>query len=141
MENASKALLMAGGILIALLILSALVIFFTNLAEYQTNQDNSKLATQIAEFNDQYEPYNKENLTLMELKSVYNKILDNNQKATEAGVAEDKINTNIPTIYPAITGNWSDIVQDEKKTRRFVCTGIKYRSDGRICEINFVKTK
>lgn len=134
MENASKALLMAGGILIALLILSSLVIFFTNLAEYQTNQDNSKLATQIAEFNDQYEPYNKENLTLMELKTVYNKILDNNQKAIKE---EDKIDTNIDKIYPDITGDWSDISQDKKKTRRFSCTSIEYRSDGRICAIDF----
>ena len=133
MENASKALLMAGGILIVLLILSSLVIFFTNLAEYQTNQDNSKLATQIAEFNDQYEPYNKENLTLMELKTVYNKILNNNQKAdTDA----DNIETNIPDIYKNIT-SWSNIAQDTKKTIRFNCTGIEYRSDGRICKINF----
>lgn len=139
MENASKALLMAGGILIALMILSALVIFAINLSEYQNNQNDNKVATIIAEFNNEYEPYNKNNLTLMEIKTVYNKILDNNLKAdTEA----DKIATNIPEIYPAITGNWSDIVQDEKKTRRFNCTGIEYRSsDGRISKINFVKTK
>ena len=136
MENASKALLMAGGIFIALMILGSLIMLFTNLSDYQTSQDKSTLASQIAEFNDQYEPYNKKDLTLMELKTVYNKILDNNSKAD---TDKDKIATNIEAIYPNITGNWSDITQDEKKTMRFNCTGIEYREDGRIKKIEFVQ--
>lgn len=137
MENASKALLMAGGIFIALMILGAIVMLFTNLADYQNKQGDLELTAQIAEFNNQYEPYNKKNLTLMELKTVYNKIVDYNSKAD----VDEQIETNIPDIYSDLTGNWSDIVQDEKKTRRFDCTGITYRSDGRISAINFKQVK
>ncbi len=78
MENASKALLMAGGILIALLILGALIMMFTSLQDYQNTNDAQTKNSQIAQFNNQFEPYNKDNLTLMELKSVYNKIESNN---------------------------------------------------------------
>lgn len=83
MENASKALLMAGGILIALLILGALIMMFTSLQDYQNTNDARTKNTQIAQFNNQFEPYNKEGLTLMELKSVYNKIESNNKQHPE----------------------------------------------------------
>ena len=81
MENASKALLMAGGILIALLIIGSLVLLFANLQDYQNKTDISSKQSQIAEFNNQFEPYNKKDLTLMELKSIYNKIISNNTTA------------------------------------------------------------
>ena len=69
---------MAGGILIALLILGALIMMFTSLQDYQNTNDAQTKNSQIAQFNNQFEPYNKDNLTLMELKSVYNKIESNN---------------------------------------------------------------
>ena len=76
MENATRALTMAGGILIALMILGALFLMFNNLSSYQNQNDTSTKSTQIAEFNNQFEPYNKDDLTLMELHSVYNKGVD-----------------------------------------------------------------
>ena len=89
MENATRALTMAGGILIALMILGALFLMFNNLSSYQNQNDTSTKSTQIAEFNNQFEPYNKDNLnnkdnlTLMELHSVYNKVNSNNTKNPE----------------------------------------------------------
>ena len=61
MENATKALVMAGGILITILIIGALYLMFSNLAEYQNSKDDLNKASQIAEFNNQFEPYNKVN--------------------------------------------------------------------------------
>ena len=68
MENATRALVMAGGILIALMILGALLLMFNNLSSYQNSNDANTKSSQIAEFNNQFEPYNKKDLTLMELK-------------------------------------------------------------------------
>ena len=59
MENASKALLIAGGILLALLIIGSLVLLFSNLQDYQNKTNISVRQSQIAEFNNQFEPYNK----------------------------------------------------------------------------------
>ena len=43
MENASKALLMAAGVLIALIIIGALLLMFNNLSNYQeTNTQNTR---------------------------------------------------------------------------------------------------
>ena len=65
MENASKALLMAGGILIALLILGALIMMFTSLQDYQNTNDAQTKNSQIAQFNNQFEPYNKDGKTII----------------------------------------------------------------------------
>lgn len=132
MENAAKALLMAGGILIALLVMGALVLLFSNLSDYQNKTDASVKQSQIAEFNNQFEPYNRNDVTLMELKSLYNKILSNNAKS------EYKIDTNILSIYPNINADFLDIDEDEKIHRRFKCINIKYENaDGRISKIEF----
>ena len=135
MENASKALLMAGGILIALMIIGSIVLLFANLQDYQNKNDISIKQSQIAKYNNQFEPFNKKDLTLMELKSVYNKIESNNKKYPEY-----TITTNIESIYPNITLNFSQIEEEEKINRVFKCTNIKYNNlDGRISEMNFAE--
>ena len=109
MENASKALIMAGGILIAMLIIGSLVLLFTSLADYQNNESINAKQSQVAEFNNQYEPFNKDNLTLNELKSIYNKIISNNKKFPEY-----TIGTNIKTVYPNIENDFSEIEEEQR---------------------------
>lgn len=134
MENASKALLMAGGILIALLVIGALVLMFSNLQDYQIKTNASNQQTEVANFNNQFEPYNKNNLTLMELKSVYNKIISNNSKYPEY-----YIDTNIyPNVYDKIKKSFSQIEESDKITKVFKCTSIEYKNpDGRISKMIF----
>lgn len=89
MDNASKALIMAGGLLIALLIISALVLMFSNLSAYQTTNIESTRDSQIVEFNNKYESYNKKNLRGSELYSLLNMVVDYNRRQTTAGVQQD----------------------------------------------------
>ena len=51
MENASKALVMAGGILIALLVVGALMLMINQVSYYQKSESTSEKAQQQAEFN------------------------------------------------------------------------------------------
>ena len=69
MENASKALIMAGSVLIALMIIGALILTFSNLTAYQETNTRSTRSTQMAEFNSQYE----------------NKAIDYNRRESSAG--------------------------------------------------------
>ncbi len=163
MENASKALLMAGGILIALLILGALIMMFTSLQDYQNSNDARTKNTQIAEFNNQFEPYNKDGLTLMELKSVYNKIeSNNNQHSKDINGNIDRksgyfIDDNIEEIFKkeieikrgGVTVKGRILFEDFKNSfktledqfkqyARFKCTEIEYNNpEGRISKIFF----
>ena len=136
MENATRALTMAGGILIALMILGALFLMFNNLSSYQNSNDASTNNSQRAEFNNQFEPYNKDNLTLMELKSVWNKIQSNNSKNPEYF-----IETNIDSIYANIDKDFTSLPEEDKQKRVFGCTNIGYDSEGRINKMEFKKIK
>ncbi len=81
MENASKALIMAGSVLISLIVISLLVASFTSLKGMQQTQKSVTREEQIAEFNNQYEVYAR-NLYGSEILSLINKI--NNYNKTEA---------------------------------------------------------
>ena len=55
MENASKALIMAGSVLIALMIIGALLLMINNLSSYQETDTKTARDAQVVEFNNQYE--------------------------------------------------------------------------------------
>jgi hypothetical protein len=85
MENASKALLMAGGILIALLIIAMLLYSFSSMSGYFDEKNSQEETEQLTEFNNQFEAYNRKLLRGTEVISVMNKVLDNNKKYGEDG--------------------------------------------------------
>lgn len=82
MENASKALIMAGGVLIALIIIGILVAFFNNLSDWQKISQTSEKVEQITEFNKQYDVYSR-NVYGSELLSIANKIDDYNKRESD----------------------------------------------------------
>jgi len=83
MENITKALLIAAGILFAVLILSLLVMFGGQLSGYFAEQHNSKIIEQDAEFNAQFENYNGQTIRGNELISIMNKIVNYNVSIAE----------------------------------------------------------
>lgn len=58
MENISRALLIAGGILITMLIVSLLVFARTQWGKYQKRKDDAQNSEQVAKFNERFEAYN-----------------------------------------------------------------------------------
>ena len=80
MENASKALLMAGGILIALMVISALRLMFNQIGDYEKAQTISEKNSQIVEFNKEYTQYTYDDIKGYELISVINKAINFNGK-------------------------------------------------------------
>lgn len=98
MENASKALIMAGGVLMALMVIGILVISFNNLSEWQKLEQSGEETKQAAEFNKQYEAYLR-NVYGSELLSIASKVDDYNKRE-----AENKGYTKIE-LYVQITSN------------------------------------
>ena len=78
MENASKALLMAGGILIAVLIIGVLIYSFGTMSGYFSAEQDIEAAQQLKIFNDQYESYNRKLLRGTDVISVMNKAININ---------------------------------------------------------------
>ena len=79
MENASKALLMAGTILISLMVISALVFAYRDLTSEKRQEAENQKVEEIAEFNKSFESYEKD-LKGTQIFSLANKITDYNEK-------------------------------------------------------------
>lgn len=80
MENATKALLIAGGVLIAIIILTILVKTYGNIGAFQRQQMSQEEAEQIEEFNKDYTKYDGQYVYGTEVITIINKILDYKEK-------------------------------------------------------------
>ena len=78
MENASKALLIAGGILLAMLVMALLVLLNNNVQTLKTAQLEKAYQEELTAFNMQFEAYNKKIMYGTDVISVVNKAIANN---------------------------------------------------------------
>ena len=85
MENASKALLMAGGMLIAILTITLLVMMFNRIGIFYSNEDNVASEEEIVKFNLEYEAYNRDDVRGTELFSLLNKVANYNDRKSNIG--------------------------------------------------------
>lgn len=83
MEDAAKALLIAGGMLILILVISLLVVFRGQLAAYMEQQHDEKLIRQAVEFNNKFADYQGKDVRGNELISIMNRIIDYNSLQAE----------------------------------------------------------
>lgn len=125
MENASKAIIMAGGILIGVIILSVLVLVFTPIGRVYEEQGASLSVEQLEKYNRQFNTFDK-SLYGSELISLKNLVEDYNfrvlQDADKNYIEENKIivyvkiyNFTIDEIKDDVTGK---IIKKKKyKTR------------------------
>lgn len=80
MENATKALLIAGGVLIAIIIITLLVRTYGNISNFQRQQLTQEEAQQIAEFNSEYTKYANQYVYGTEVITIINKTVNHYQK-------------------------------------------------------------
>ena len=85
MENASKALIMAGGILITILVVSLLVLFWNQVSDYKKTSSDAEKEAQLSTFNEQFTQYARTDLRGVDLISLVNKVINYNSKNTGAG--------------------------------------------------------
>ncbi|MCI9286875.1 MAG: hypothetical protein HFJ57_02665 [Clostridia bacterium] len=164
MENASKALMIAGGVLIALMIITLLVYMFTSMSDVFKSEDEIKRIEELEAYNKEYESYNRKLLRGADIISLMNKAISNNKKYED--VLEEyrmqiefimkeeivytktgKSNTgkfevgktyNIES-FASIRNNQEAF--NDFKRRVFDCTGTEYNELGRICKMKFTERK
>lgn len=78
MENASKALIIAGGILIALLVASGLIVMWTQISNYSNEEADRKKEEQLIRFNQEYATYDRDNVLGSDILTLSNKAKDYN---------------------------------------------------------------
>ena len=79
MENAAKALLIAGGILISIIIISLFLTMYNRMSSFQKKQESEKEFAQISTFNSGFEAYNKKVMYGTDIISLMNKAIENNK--------------------------------------------------------------
>ena len=143
MENATKALLMAAGILIGILILSLVAYLYTSFSQTaaEVNQRNER--QQLVQFNTQFTTYlGNENLTIYDVITVTNTAKENNNEYQDVN--------NYNTYYQITVFIGSDRIDNESQEElenriksngldtKYVCTGIEYHdASGRVSKVTF----
>lgn len=142
MENASHALLIAGGILLAILIITMLVYMLGNINEFKKAEAEEKEIEYLAAWNSEWQSYNKSLLYGAEVLSVVNKAQQNNREYenNEKYTVEIKIIENNRTVAEikqdgTITNK---IYIEKRKTNIFRCKKMQISQEtGRIKWIEF----
>lgn len=80
MENASKALAIAGSILIGIMIIAVLILMVNNIGGVEQKSEEQKRQEQILAFNKEYESYVKTLMRGTDVVTVINKANNNNLK-------------------------------------------------------------
>jgi type II secretory pathway pseudopilin PulG len=80
MENATKALLIAAGIMLAIMIISLLLVGYNQISAYYTAKHEEKEIEQLADFNKVFQNYNREKIRGTDMLSLMNRIIDYNER-------------------------------------------------------------
>jgi len=140
MDSTSKALIMAAGVLLGILILSLMVYYFTSLSGFGAMQKAREQAIILERFNSEYVMYDRKDLKISDIVSVANLAKNNNKKNAE--------NDENDVLYVKIFFQGLEIQENtvEKNIEflendtgnSFKCINIKY-NNGRISEMYFSK--
>lgn len=89
MENASKALLMAAGVLITILIVSLIIFARNKASDFYNSDDDIDDTSDVTKFNLQFTNYERNDVKGVELISLSNKIADYNFRHSNADRAKN----------------------------------------------------
>ena len=127
MENASRALLMAGGILLGILILSLMVTLFASSSSLSKTYDESKQSEAIQRFNANFTQYlGEDRLTIHEVVTICN-FADINDVSVTTG---RKTNEDIKSIVDSYSN-------DESTIQMYTLKINSYSEEGYINSISF----
>lgn len=84
MENASKALLIAGGMLILIVLVSIILLVKANVENYYASENELEMIADTTKFNEQFTRFNRNDVQGYELISLVNKVVDYNERLSEA---------------------------------------------------------
>lgn len=149
MENASKALIMAGSVLIGILIMSLAVYLFVDFGTTSAQINEQNAQTQITQFNSKFTSYQNRNditiydiITLAAYAKENNKYYDNdNAYKIVVKIGNNEIQNNRDDQnYILIKNDQGSINAGNSDLPIYECESISYNNiNGRVNEIKFKK--
>ncbi len=154
MENASRALIIAGGMLIAMLIVGLMVFGYSRIRAFKEEEKTAEEREEIVEFNQRFEAYNRTTVRGFQMISLANLVYDTNQRFSEYdgytpvtiyvdGLSDS--NSKNDNLEQYIQNNYERMNLNEKnalKQSYFQCTDVKYDSrNSRVVSMHFEKVE
>lgn len=158
MENASKALLIAGGVLIAILLLTLFSYLFTQMSTSTSNIYKNLYASEVAEFNQKFINYEgrgiyareitnddgtKENvydyLTYQDIATLINLAKDSEENSTFK--AEVKIMVDGTNVADKDLKDWLKEAQGDGTKKEYICEKVNINSETALVDEVVIKTK
>lgn len=139
MENASKALIMAGGVLIGILVLSLAVYLFANFGATAANIHSQIEEQQVVEFNAQFTKY-QQNATIYDIITLNNLAKQNNENYND----DSNYSITISIDNSQLNGSEKELIESNTNNGNltyFECKTIKYHTNGRVKSMNFTKNR
>lgn len=150
MENASKALLIAAGVLIGILVLSLAIYLIITFGSYSSRIQDQNEQKLLTEFNSQFLVYEgRENLTIYDVINIANLAKENNDKYElnksykndkSSAYISVKLNTDnlesksIEELY----SSYIKLTPDKNLTKLYKCKKVSISNiTGRVYQVNF----
>ena len=117
MENATKALLIAAGVLIGIIILSMLLLGYNQISNYYQQQSDNLSLRQIVELNKKFTNYDGKTIRGNEMLSVINSVVDYNTWVTQnANEGYEEIQLNISFEMSKTDTRWTSFHIEESSS-------------------------
>ena len=134
MENAAKALLIAGGVLISLLVITFLIYMLGHVRTIRNAEAEKVEVEKLQKFNQEYEAYNRTVMFGADVLSLVHKMKDNNV----SGNYKMNCTVKIDEKTYSLSDEELETKLSENKTNPYKCTGITYDSEtGKVKTMNF----
>lgn len=147
MENASKALIIAGGVLIAVLVVSLQVYLFADFGATAARINAENVDKQLLEFNARFTSYADKEVTIHDIITVAHYAIENNKYYE--GVDENLIHiylngadlTSYMNENELINADKNAITTSSPSLPKYICksNNLSYHSNGRIKTMTFIK--
>ena len=155
MENATQALIMAGGILIAILIIAVIVTLYITFSNSSEGISSNFDVTELNKFNTTFIVYEgRKDITAQEIVTLINlsqqrnyevKIIITTKTGTIKQANRDWTNASLEQLnqflndHILINSKDNAGVDIYQNTFSYVNNSIQYAEDGRVCEIRFTE--
>lgn len=142
MENAAKALLMAGGILIGVLLITLAVAIFSGVGTFSDEVNTNIQNKVIYEFNAQFEIYNKrKDLTAQDIVTIINLANDYNKKVEDENLSI-KVYDDFNRIDKSTTKELYEFIKEnsiDNRNTKFECLRIEYDTNTKRVNKIYIK--
>ena len=136
MENASKALLIAAGTLIGIIILSMIAVFSNIFGNYAREYIGQMQDEKILAFNAQFSQYENREVTAQDVLSIINLVEEWNDNSEEKITITGNINQNNFKNYTQLK---KDVMENDNGYAKYEMSINEYNHEGRVSKINITK--